>query len=267
MSLNNVRTYHGLLCFTEEERVDITIGNNLINIPKNSFIFIEKNINLKIRLHNGKCPSIVYLDDEYIKKIHDILLLSIDYKAMNYSPPSPIYIRNANDEDIVLFKKIKKYLSEPEDNDKNITQFAIITYLIIQFGSNIIKSISKMLKPKTKDKVLKIISADISKQWTLSKVSEIMCMSEISLRKKLDSDGEKFMQILTDLRMNYGMRLLLTTEYTIEKLASSVGYNTTSYFIKIFKDYFGLTPKQVALNIDRDFSSVFSILQSDCSLK
>lgn len=254
---NKVRTYHGLLCLTEEEGVDIFIGEKTFNIERNSFIFLEKNLQLRVKIHNGKCPVIIYLDDEFIKKINEFLLLTIDYSEVALISPSLIYTRSASYEDIVFFEKIKNKLSKPESYNERAKLIAIATYLLLQFGSGIIKSISKMVKPRTKDKVVKIISTDISKQWTLSNVSYIMNISEIALRKKLDFEGETFMRILTDLRMNYSMKLLMTTEYSIEKVASCIGYNTTSYFIKTFKNYFGLTPKQIVLNLNKDMPAGF----------
>ncbi|HDY2678837.1 TPA: AraC family transcriptional regulator, partial [Escherichia coli] len=31
------------------------------------------------------------------------------------------------------------------------------------------------------------------------------------------------------------------------QISKSVGFRSTSYFIKIFKDYFGITPKQLII--------------------
>ncbi|EIC5054184.1 AraC family transcriptional regulator, partial [Salmonella enterica] len=166
----------------------------------------------------GKCPLIIYLDDEKIRKIHELLLLTIDYTQVEHSSPSSLYIRDAAVEDVIFFKRIKNRLSQQENSNESLKLTAIITYMLLQFDSGIIKSIAKMVKPKTKDKVVSIITTDISKQWTLGKVSELMYISEISLRKKLDAEGEKFMKILTDLRMNHSLKLLTTTEYSIEKV-------------------------------------------------
>ncbi|ECD9324972.1 helix-turn-helix domain-containing protein [Salmonella enterica subsp. houtenae] len=263
MYFNNVRTYHGLFCFTEDEGVDLFIDDKVIEVERNKVFFLEKNIQLKVKVHKGKCPLIIYLDDEKIRKIHELLLLTIDYTQVEHSSPSSLYIRDAAVEDVIFFKRIKNRLSQQENSNESLKLTAIITYMLLQFDSGIIKSIAKMVKPKTKDKVVSIITTDISKQWTLGKVSELMYISEISLRKKLDAEGEKFMKILTDLRMNHSLKLLTTTEYSIEKVACCVGYNTTSYFIKTFKNYFGFTPKQIVLNLNKNTFSDFNDEQNE----
>lgn len=47
MYFNNVRTYHGLFCFTEDEGVDLFIDDKVIEIKRNKVFFLEKNIQLR----------------------------------------------------------------------------------------------------------------------------------------------------------------------------------------------------------------------------
>lgn len=121
----------------------------------------------------------------------------------------------------------------------------IVLHFLLEFDINIIRSISCVVKPTTTDKVLDIISQDLSKPWKISMISEEMFISEISLRKRLENEGTTFMNILTDARMMHSLKLLTMSDYNINTIAYKVGYNSSSYFIKTFKRHFGLTPRQI----------------------
>lgn len=255
MSFNKIRTHHGLFCYAEDESIDIIVGNTMLEIGKGNFFFLEKNLQLKVK--SGIYPKVICLNDSAIRQIYNSLLMTVDFTAVRHSYISPIHTRKANFEEVLIFNKIDTTIDYTPECRHSIQMISIITYLLLQFESEIVKTLAGMVKPKIKDKVISIIQSDITKQWTAGKVSDILCISEISLRKKLDHENERFLEILTDLRMSEALKLLTTTEGSVEKISRDVGYCTTSYFIKVFKSYFGYTPKQIALRernmiIDRD---------------
>ncbi|UUZ97427.1 AraC family transcriptional regulator [Paenibacillus sp. P25] len=47
-----------------------------------------------------------------------------------------------------------------------------------------------------------------------------------------------------------GQRALLQTRLTIADISEQVGYQTPKYFIKIFKDYEGISPNQYRKQVD-----------------
>lgn len=60
--------------------------------------------------------------------------------------------------------------------------------------------------------------------------------------------GMKFSHYLTTYRMKQAKKLLLENKYSIEEISIRVGYQTSKYFIQIFKDYEKITPKQYQKN-------------------
>jgi YesN/AraC family two-component response regulator len=56
--------------------------------------------------------------------------------------------------------------------------------------------------------------------------------------------GLTFSEYLTRKRLQIAKNRLLTTDLQIEEIALEVGYQTAKYFIKIFKDYEGITPSK-----------------------
>lgn len=56
--------------------------------------------------------------------------------------------------------------------------------------------------------------------------------------------GYQFTEYLTKVRMDAACKLLSGTNYAIDKIAVSVGYNSDVSFRRAFKSYTGMTPKQ-----------------------
>jgi YesN/AraC family two-component response regulator len=53
-----------------------------------------------------------------------------------------------------------------------------------------------------------------------------------------------FSEYLTRKRLQAAKKLLLTTNLPIEEVAQETGYQTAKYFIKLFKEYEGITPSK-----------------------
>ena len=51
-------------------------------------------------------------------------------------------------------------------------------------------------------------------------------------------------EYITDVRMKTAARLLETTQLSVVAVSDKTGYNNYSYFIKVFKKYYGMTPKE-----------------------
>ncbi|ENW6032975.1 helix-turn-helix transcriptional regulator [Salmonella enterica] len=247
--LNNIRPHHCLLILTSAKGLELYVDGNTMNIPPNSLVFIEKYMLLNVRFHYGNCPKVVSIDDSIMRFIFNFLLDIFDYKSIDSMSNSRIYFRQAVLEDKYLFARLKKHIDEDASTKATKTTIASIVpialYFFIEFDLNIIRTISRVVKPTTTDKVLEILSRDLSKSWKLQMISEEMFMSEISLRKRLENEGTTFMKVLTNARMMYSLKLLTMTDYNINIIASKVSYSSTSYFIRTFKQHFGITPKQI----------------------
>lgn len=58
-----------------------------------------------------------------------------------------------------------------------------------------------------------------------------------------EDTGVTFKEYLTELRIEMSKDMLRSGEYSIKDICYEVGYNDTSYFIRAFKKFEGLTPK------------------------
>ncbi|ENM2139077.1 TPA: DNA-binding transcriptional activator AdiY [Escherichia coli] len=99
-----------------------------------------------------------------------------------------------------------------------------------------------MLRNCVSDSVYQIIESDIHKDWNLSMVASCLCLSPSLLKKKLKSENTSYSQIITTCRMRYAVNELMMDGKNISQVSHSCGYNSTSYFISVFKDFYGMTP-------------------------
>jgi len=59
-----------------------------------------------------------------------------------------------------------------------------------------------------------------------------------------ENTGKTFSEYLTHLRIMKSMLLLKETDMKIKDIGEAVGYNSTNYFIKVFKESMKVTPRE-----------------------
>ena len=55
------------------------------------------------------------------------------------------------------------------------------------------------------------------------------------------------------LRMEYALRLITENRYSISKVAAMTGFDDIAYFSKKFKEFYGMSPSQIAVRSPEDF--------------
>ncbi len=102
------------------------------------------------------------------------------------------------------------------------------------------KSINNVIK-----EVVTIIDQEYSKNLTLENISERVFLTTQYLGLLFTKEmGVTFNQYLTDIRLERAKELLETTNIRISDISHYVGINNPSYFNKLFKKKFLVTPAQ-----------------------
>ncbi len=74
-----------------------------------------------------------------------------------------------------------------------------------------------------------------------------LAMSRSSLNRKCKGEIDVTVkQYITDIRMQHALNLLKLKQYTISEIAYGTGYDSLSYFSRIFKKYYNKTPSEVS---------------------
>ncbi|WP_120498937.1 helix-turn-helix transcriptional regulator [Kiloniella sp. EL199] len=94
-------------------------------------------------------------------------------------------------------------------------------------------------------KIRNIISEDIAKDWKVSHISSRLGMSEITLRRRLQSEETTCSKIIRYERLRQALILLNTTDLAITQIAYMTGFASSSHFSRVIKDSFNMTAREI----------------------
>ncbi|HDU5605103.1 TPA: helix-turn-helix transcriptional regulator [Klebsiella pneumoniae subsp. ozaenae] len=249
--LKKIRFYNCAIIYLRNAQLLVkTIDGEVINIPPESICYIEKNTVIDVTLNvlgKGMPYDIFHIDNNILScicKVMEPLLLN-PHKVG--SMRSGIFNCTADKTDVEIFKIIT------EANVPHHRLIYNITYLLSKVDDieSLVCSLSVSTDSTFTEKLKLIIESDLSKSWRLVDLANVLHMSEVSIRKKLEKENNNFNNLILDIRMQHAARLITTTEKHINSISDEVGYVSTSYFIRNFKSYFGITPKQFSLKVKR----------------
>lgn len=90
-----------------------------------------------------------------------------------------------------------------------------------------------------------------NEQFGVSELAEAMHMSRSNLLRKVTKQANvSVSQFIRQIRLNRAMRLLKESRLTVSEVAYEVGFNSTSYFIKCFREHYGYPPGEVGKKIE-----------------
>lgn len=78
----------------------------------------------------------------------------------------------------------------------------------------------------------------------VSHVAQELGMSERTLQRRINDEGESFRELLMEARQELGRRLLSDPSSGIKEVAFLLGYQDTSAFYRAFRDWEGVTPNR-----------------------
>lgn len=89
-----------------------------------------------------------------------------------------------------------------------------------------------------------LIVKDPANPPDMTEAANILCCSPRTLRRKLQSEGWQYQQLVDRIREIYARRVLSTPTLSITQVALQLGYADHSGFLKAFKKWTGLTPSE-----------------------
>jgi AraC family transcriptional regulator of arabinose operon len=98
-------------------------------------------------------------------------------------------------------------------------------------------------KPHQAERILEWLEHNYKEPLRLEKMSNDLHLSTHHLSHLFkDCTGSSISDYLTAKRMQQAVLLLMSSEYSVARIAEEVGITNCSYFCKLFKNHFGLTP-------------------------
>lgn len=94
-------------------------------------------------------------------------------------------------------------------------------------------------------KVCAYVDENLSCDISLETAADFAGVSSFYLSKLFKEEkGETFINFISDKRLEKSRQLLEQTELSIKEITAEVGYNDQNYFSRIFKNKYGLSPKE-----------------------
>jgi YesN/AraC family two-component response regulator len=179
---------------------------------------------MKVMHYNNITYSILHLlalVENIVREMNSrtVRQVSLDFKrqvqhVMKQETLAPIYH---------LFLEIFQDIQKQRTQDVKEQSNQILTDTIKEMIEEQYKDLNLSLQSIAA--AMKLSSAHVSKQFRLH---ESMSISEY----------------INDVRLRKALLLLETKDYSINRIMEMVGYNNESYFFKLFKKKFGITPKE-----------------------
>ena len=91
----------------------------------------------------------------------------------------------------------------------------------------------------------------------LNEIAEIVHLSPIHFHNCFKvSVGKTLRDYVEEQRLRKAIKLLLTTDYSLTKIAYECGFSSQSYFSYAFKRKMGLTPRQYATQVFKRYEEL-----------
>ncbi|EID9801259.1 AraC family transcriptional regulator [Salmonella enterica] len=248
ITVEDYHVYASVVIFTGDNEVRLKnrkSGQENI-IDRNSIFLLVKNACYDITIinKNGNYDmKIMYIPDKFISLISETCSVFDDMPDVQTS--NDVIMNEVASEDLCLFYQTINKFNDRNSEDKNISIFDI-SYVLSFFRDDIkvISALKYCQIETTASKVIEVMEKNLSKNWKLNEVSEQMFITESCLRKKLQKENLSFRKLSVDVKMKHASIYLRRSNKHIGQIARILGFNSTSYFIKVFRDYYNTTPKK-----------------------
>ncbi|KYV73640.1 AraC family transcriptional regulator [Escherichia coli] len=247
LKIVNIRTSKYIILYTNNCTINFSLSNKKLTCGFNQFIFIDKGTcfsaylkkndehkepYVAIRFNEDKLQTLRRVIAEIYFKGHQVInqsAISRD-KILTLTPTDELILffkklATTNDEKLILIKTLL-FISKFKDRDYIIR--SLLTSSVSHFS----------------DKVRAFIEMNIKRKWCVRDIAKHFHLSESAVRKRLAKENLTISGMALQIRLNRAMDLIIENNLQISQISSEVGMSSPSYFIKKFREYFGITPKK-----------------------
>jgi TolB-like protein/AraC-like DNA-binding protein len=103
-----------------------------------------------------------------------------------------------------------------------------------------------------------VVEKNVSnEQFGVSELADEMNMSRSNLLRKVKKLTKlSVSQLISQVRLQRGMEMLRTSSLNVSEISHQVGFSSTSYFIKCFREYYGYPPGEVGKRDAEEMNSI-----------
>ena len=99
--------------------------------------------------------------------------------------------------------------------------------------------------------IIRIINDCYDQDITIEMIAKKVYLSPNYIRRIFKSEtGQTILQYMTRVRLEKAVELMKDPSLKISDISQKVGYGSVSYFGQIFKQYYGVSPKEYMETMD-----------------
>ncbi|ENZ5952282.1 helix-turn-helix transcriptional regulator [Escherichia albertii] len=251
--IKNIKIYQPAFIFTKNAEITFIRDSESVTLPPYTIAFLEKGLDFSMRVlrkGDGIPYKSLIVDNTLLAPVY-YLFEQTTYNGMKIPIPSNrvlqrrLFIIDDTEHD----ENLLEFMENNRNDNTLLSSRLAIALSKVPDRDGLFISMGISLARNFCDKIREIVEDKLERKWKVSDLAEIFYCSEISIRKKLEKENTSFYQLMHDIRMKKAAKLILNTDCNVTKVASTLGISSTSYFIKQFKNFYGMTPKKYYLNL------------------
>ncbi|WP_394853556.1 AraC family transcriptional regulator [Citrobacter freundii] len=224
-------------------------GFDSMTIPENHLIFLSGRDHVFFSSLNTNLVVHISYDIiiDYLNSIKSDSVAFASKVNRNSFPPVFVCLNRT--------PEIFRSAAQSSTDDVEFCESQRIRFLLFTLLSNFLAHSNFLLylidikRIRISDRVRYLLNSNLKFNWNLNIVAKSLCLSSSLLKKKLKDENASYSKILTNSRMYYATKLLQTSSMNINQVSDLCGYHSPSYFISVFKSFYGITPCRFLKNI------------------
>lgn len=254
---------------------DKPVMGNMSSYHQDGLIHWHENIEL-LYFYDGEC-SVLNDDSEIAVKAGDLVVVNSEAihmvkfpkgetryiyyiisnsfcEEMGFSAESNFIVKRIRDERIQeYFKIIEKEVAEQGDYYYESIKINLLNVLLILFREY--TETPKLMQKKSvkidlAKKIVQYLQKNIKNDIDLEDIEKHCGYSKFYISKVFkEVTGKKLINYFNEIRMEKAKKMLLSGVESINEIALKCGFESQSYFGKVFKKYTGFSPLEFKKNI------------------
>lgn len=235
------------LCTILSGEKSIKIGDKCYKYDKNQIMLLSPHSEIEMEISKPTKALVIEISDALIEDVKNKIHLDFDGISHNRFNQILLSVDNIKFNDS-LKKILNISLGKYEDKEFLIDLYShelIYDMLHMKEVNHILNINSNNIINKS----IKLMKDNILEKTTITDIAEELNMSVSNFSSKFKGEvGISPNTYLRNLKLNKAKEMLNYKNVT--EVASALGYDNISHFIRLFKKYYGTTPKQYLLKRD-----------------
>lgn len=204
-----------------------------------------------------------YVNSNELGKAYDLLKNLLD-QNLNQPTLSSVTLSNLKHSFLTTFKRclntsgttLNQFVKEYPDilnefMEASVSQFTERTFTLFELVFNYCNKDKFCLESSTASQIFIYIHKNFDKDLSLTDIATEFNLSESYVSKLLKNSLDiNFKQYVNTLKVKRAKELLNQGKYKVHEVATIVGCNNTNTFIRIFKQYIGVSPGEYVKNLN-----------------